>query len=74
MKGSAPTCEIPNLCRGQMNKIVKMFGDDDPRIDALHQEIKAKIYERGVGVFQVSTIIGILQILQWEIMREANDD
>lgn len=56
------------------HSIVKMFGDDDPRIDALHQEIKAIIYERGVGVFQVDTIIGILQILQHEIVREANDD
>jgi hypothetical protein len=52
-------------------RVVKMFGDDDPRIEALLGELKAIIYERGVGVFQVATIIGILQIIQQEIIEEA---
>lgn len=52
------------------NKVVKLFGGDDPRMGALAEEIKTLIYQRGIGVFQLSTILGILRIVEHEIIQE----
>lgn len=53
------------------DKVLSLFGNDDPRIESLLQEIKALIYERSVGIFQVATVIGILRIIEHEIIRDA---
>ena len=56
------------------NKVVKLFGNDDPRINALVQDIKNLVYKRSVGVFQVATVMGILHMVQHEILNEMEGD
>lgn len=55
------------------DKIVKLFGNDDPRIGELAEEIKKVIYARSIGVFQVATVIGVLRIVEHEILEEMKN-
>lgn len=48
---------------------VTLFGGADPRCEALLQAIKALVYERGAGL-PVPSILGVLRILEHEILRE----
>ncbi len=54
-------------------KIVHLFAGDDPRINSLLQDIKELIYKRGVGVFQLATVLGILRMIEHEIIKEMED-
>lgn len=57
-----------------MTKVVKLFGGDDLRIDSLLNEIKALVYNRGVGVFQLATVVGILRMVEHDLIEEAKHD
>lgn len=53
------------------DKIIKFCDNGDPRIDLLTCKIHEMIDEYGRGLFQLSTILGILTSIQFELMREV---
>lgn len=56
------------------DRVIKLFGGDDPRIAVLTQDIKNLIYKRSVGIFQLATVLGILDMAKYEIIKEMEED
>lgn len=54
-------------------KVIHLFGNDDPRINSLVQELKSVIYKRSVGIFQLATVLGVLRTIEHELVAEMKD-
>jgi len=47
--------------------------EGDQRLETLLQTLKNEIYERGEGI-PVPAIIGVIELLKLEIVKESNDE
>jgi len=54
-------------------KVIKFCPDGDPRIDLLTCKIHEAIDEYGRGKFTISTVLGVLTSIQFELMREVEN-
>ena len=52
--------------------VIHAFGGADPRCETLLHALKAMVYERGSGI-PVPSIIGVIRLLEFEIMKEQSD-
>ena len=56
------------------DNVIKFCDDGDPRIDLLTCKIHEAIDEYGRGKFTLSTVLGVLTSVQFELMREVEND
>ncbi len=52
------------------NKVIHIFGNDDPRINLFVRDIHKVIDKRARGIFQLATVLGALTAIQQELMDE----
>lgn len=53
-------------------KVVSLFTNgDDPRIDALYNEVREVIYRRAEGTFTLASVIGVLELIKHELIEDA---
>ena len=53
------------------DKVQKLFDGFHPHIDALYGVLKDSCYERGIGVLPLASVIGVLALLQQDLLLEA---
>jgi hypothetical protein len=53
--------------------VVSLFDNDDPRIDALVKDIHKVIDKRARGIFQLATVLGALRTIEYELIKEAEN-
>lgn len=56
-----------------MTNVTKLFGNNDPRIDTMVRDLKDMIYERSSGVFTLATVLGILQIVAHDLVKDMEN-
>lgn len=54
-------------------EIISIWGNDDPRIDRICADIHAVIDKRARGVFQLATVLGILDTIKYELYLEVRE-
>ena len=56
-----------------MTNVTKLFGNNDPRIDTMVRDLKDMIYERSSGVFTLATVLGILQMVAHDLVKDMEN-
>lgn len=51
-------------------KVVPLFGADDPRIDAFVKEVKETIYSIAADKLSIAAVLGALRVIEHEILEE----
>jgi len=56
------------------NNVRNLFEEHDPRIDALYKDIEDVVYKRASGILNISTVVGVLEMVKQDLIEEHKNE